>query len=366
MKSNRFTIAHILHSFGTGGMEKGVATLVSNASSDINHIIICLTRSGKSERLLPQDTEVIELDKAPGNSIHFHLELAKLLRKIDPDLIHTRNWGGTDGIIAARIAGIRSVVHSEHGFGPDNPDGDNLKRIWIHRMLSFWVNEYVALSRALKGWLLENVAVRKPVTRICNGVNVRQFSPGNGSKLRKKLGLPLGVFVIGIVASLNTIKDHQTLIQAFKLIRSKTPDSALLIVGDGPERKRLEQLSGPGIRFLGNREDVPELMKAFDVFVLSSINEGISNTILEAMATGLPVVASRVGGNPELVVDNITGRLFTAGDSDELAAKILGYASSTDLRMAHGSQGRINAVKHFSIQAMVEQYETIWRRVALS
>lgn len=366
MNKKTYTIAHILHSFGTGGMEKGLATLVSNASSDMNHIIICLTRSGNSERLLPQGTEIIELDKAPGNSIRFHLELARLLRQIDPDLVHTRNWGGTDGIIAARIAGIRSVVHSEHGFGPENPDGGNARRIWIHRMLSFGVKEYIALSKALKLWLSENVIVRKPVTRICNGVDVRQFSPGNGLQVRKALGLPQAVFVIGIVASLNTIKDHRTLIQAFKLVQSQETDSVLLVVGEGPERKKLEQLSGPGIRFIGNREDVTELMKAFDVFVLSSINEGISNTILEAMATGLPVVASRVGGNPELVIDNVTGRLFTAGDSAELAAKILGYASSADLRTAHGLQGRKNAVKLFSVQSMVEQYETIWRRVALS
>lgn len=360
----KYTIIHILHSFGTGGMEKGVATLVSNASADMQHIIICLTSSGNSVRLLPEGTRIIELDKSPGNSVKFLLQLSILLKQLMPDVVHTRNWGGTDGIIAARMAGIRAVVHSEHGFGPDNPDGSIATRIWIHRMLSPLVKEYIALSGNLKGWLIEQVKVKNKVTQITNGVNTDQYTPGNDSAMRNSLEIPQDAFVVGIVATLNTIKDHPTLIQAFKKVKAEKTNSVLLIVGDGPERSQLESMGGQGIRFLGNRNDIPELMRIFDVFSLTSINEGISNTILEAMATGLPVVATRVGGNSELVTENVTGRLFTPKDSAQLASILLNYAVSDDLRMDHGSQGRKSARMKFSLQTMVEKYEKVWRKTA--
>ena len=358
------TVAHILHSFGTGGMEKGVATLVSNSSEQMRHVIICLTQAGNSVRLLPKGTEIIELNKQPGNSIQFYRQLSKVLRQLKPDVVHTRNWGGTDGIIAARLAGIRSVVHSEHGFGPDNPYGTISRRIWIHRLLSPLVKEYIVLSADLREWCTEQVKVKKTVTQIINGVDTAQYTPGDGLVMRKTLDISPDAFVVGIVASLNTIKDHPTLIQAFKIVQAQAKNSILLIAGDGPERSKLKKMGGQGIRFLGNRNDIPKLMKSFDVFALTSINEGISNTILEAMATGLPVVASRVGGNPELVVDGSTGLLFVSKNGGQLASNLLIYAKSEHLRKDHGCKGRQRVEEKFSIQAMVAQYETVWRRVA--
>ena len=345
-------------------MEKGVATLVRNASPNVEHIIICLTQSGEMARLLPPDTEIIELKKSPGNSACFLWQLSKKLKQLNPDIVHTRNWAGTDGIIAARLAGIRSVVHSEHGFGSENPTGMNSRRIWLHKWLSRWVKEYICVSTPLKKWLIEQVGVRRPVTQIYNGVDTEVYRPDPGMRMRRKLGISQKAFVIGIVASLNAIKEHPTLIEAFKVLRRQESESILLIVGNGPERSKLESLAGHGVFFLGNREDVSEVMRALDVFVLSSVNEGISNTILEAMATELPVVASNVGGNPELTVDGVTGRLFPSGDIEALASELLAYSKSSGLRLRHGSQGGDRAVAHFSIKAMVESYETVWERVA--
>ena len=345
-------------------MEKGVATLVRNGSQNVEHIIICLTQSGEMARLLPPGTKIIELKKSPGNSACFLWQLSKKLKQLNPDIVHTRNWAGTDGIIAARLAGIRSVVHSEHGFGSDNPTGMNLRRIWVYRFISRWVQEYICVSKPLRRWLIEQVRVSKPVTQIYNGVDTEVYRPGPETYMRQKLGISEKAFVVGIVASLNAIKDHPTLIRAFNLLRQQEPESILLIVGNGPERSKLESLAGPGVFFLGNRDDVPEIMRILDVFVLSSVNEGISNTILEAMATGLPVVASNVGGNPELVVDGVTGKLFPSGDIEALASELLAYSTSPGLRLHHGSQGRDRAISLFSIKAMVESYEAVWERVA--
>ena len=362
----KIRVVHVLQSFGTGGMEKGVATLVRNASSIFEHIIICLTQSGEMARLLPHGTKIIELHKPKGNSIQFLRHFAKTLRKLNPDVVHTRNWAGTDGIIADRFAGVRSVVHSEHGFGSDNPAGKVARRIYLHRCLSPWVREYICVSKPLKRWLQQQVKIRKPVTQIYNGVDTEIYHPGQGIQARQKLGISSTAFVVGIVASLYPIKDHKTLIRSFNAVRQQAPMSVLLIIGDGKERSRLEALAGPGVFFLGNRNDVPMLMRTLDVFVLSSVNEGISNTILEAMATGLPVVASNVGGNPELTEDDITGRLFPAGDHDTLTSIWLNYFKSPALRLRHGRQGREKVVSQFSIKSMVESYEKIWMRVAQS
>lgn len=356
-------IAHVIHSFGNGGMEKGVATLVRNTSDHIEHFIICLTRAGEMERLLPPGTKIIECHKQEGNSIKFLEQLSKILRRVNPDVVHTRNWAGTDGIIASRIAKIRSVVHSEHGFGSENPDGMNSKRIWAYKLFSRWVQEYICVSMPLKEWLEKQVRPRKAVSQIYNGVDTDTYFPGSGAQTRKQLGISQTYFVVGIVASLYPIKDHITLIQAFNLLRQQVSKSKLIIVGSGPERRSLETLATGGVLFLGNRNDVPEVMRAFDVYVLSSINEGISNTILEAMATGSPVVASNVGGNPDLIVDGVNGRLFPSGDFQSLSSILYGYYLSSDLRNKHGTHGRSTAVSRFSIKKMVENYETVWERV---
>ncbi|NOY45286.1 MAG: glycosyltransferase [Deltaproteobacteria bacterium] len=357
-------IVHVLYSFGTGGLEKGIATVVRHGSGRFCHTIVCLTVSGASERLLPSGTTVVELRKPPGNSIRIILKLRQVLMNLRPDVVHTRNWPGMDGIIAARLAGIRNVVHGEHGWGMDDPDGRSPKRMRIRRLLSRWVREYTCVSRAIERWLEEEVRVRRPVNQIYNGVDTEVYRPGPGHGIRSELGIPPDAFVAGIVGRLDPIKDHPTLFRAFSLLREKVPSARLLVVGDGPERARLESLGGEGALFLGDRTDVPEILRTLDVFVLSSRNEGISNTVLEAMAAGLPVVATRVGGNPELVAEGETGTLVPPGDTEALCQALAGYALHPDRARSHGRAGRNLVEARFSIPAMVAGYEGVWERVA--
>jgi len=181
---------------------------------------------------------------------------------------------------------------------------------------------------------------------------------------RTELGISPETFVIGIVASLYAIKDHATLIRAFGELRKTNPNSRLLIVGEGEERKRLESIAPEGVLFFGNRRDVPRILNMLDVYVLCSLNEGISNTILEAMSTGLPVIASNVGGNPDLVLDGTTGRLFPSGDAGALQDLLLRYMASPDERRNHGQRGRETVLANYGIKAMVNAYEEVWRRVS--
>lgn len=364
--SKKIRVVHVVYSFATGGMEKGIATLVQNTSEEFEHVILCLHSSGETERLLPQGTSVIELHKPEGNSLAFLWKLIQTLRSLKPAIIHARNWGATDSIIAARLAGIRTTIQGEHGWLIDDPEGLNAKRLTIRRFLDSWIQEYTCVSQHLKHWLCEVAGVKKTVTQIYNGVDARRYcSGGRGGAIRTDLGLSEKTFVIGIVGRLDPIKDHPTLFRAFNEVRKLEPDARLLIVGDGPERARLEDLAGEGIIFLGNRLDIPEILQALDVFVLPSLNEGISNTILEAMAVGIPVVASRVGGNPELVEHGETGILVPPGDSETIASALLTYLHNPNIRYAHGQYGRKRVVQLFSIEQMVKSYETVYRRVAL-
>jgi sugar transferase (PEP-CTERM/EpsH1 system associated) len=362
--AKKIRIAHLIYSFEIGGLEKGIATVVKNASPQFEHVILCLTTSGKSESLLPTNTQVVELHKPPGNSPLFLLKLTRVLKSLGPDIVHTRNWSGMDGIIAARVVGIRAVVHGEHGWGMDDPEGLLLKRVLIRRFLAHWVSEYTCVSKQIANWLCNDVRVRKPVTQIYNGVDVEKYRPGNsGTRIRAELGITAHVPLIGVVGRLDPIKDHPTLFRAFEIVRTVLPEARLLVVGDGPERKRLENQAGDGVIFLGNRSDVPEILRAFDLFVLPSLNEGISNTILEAMATGIPVVVTRVGGNPEIVEDERTGVLVKPGDFQSMASAIVRYLQHPDLRAKHGEAGRQSVLKRFSIEAMVRSYEAVYQRL---
>lgn len=358
-------VAHLLYSFGTGGLEKGIATVVRGASPGFEHMVVCLTESGESARLLPPGTRVIELGKPPGNSPRFLWRLSRILRELGPQVVHTRNWSGIDGILAARLAGLRGVVHGEHGWGMDDPDGASPRRLRVRRFVQRWVREYTCVSQAMVGWLRDEVGIRRPVTQIYNGIDPGRYRPGpEGAAVRRELGIPPGAFAVGVVGRLDPIKDHPTLFRAFAQLRAADPGARLLVVGDGPERARLEAAGGEGVLFLGDRRDVPELLRVLDVFVLPSRNEGISNTILEAMATGLPVVATRVGGNPELVEDGLTGALVPPGDVNALAAALGRYRDGPEGARTHGEAGRARVLERFAVDRMVGSYEAVWARVA--
>jgi len=358
-------VVHVVHSFGTGGLEKGIATLVDRAGPEFAHTVLCLSRSGASAELLPAGTPVLELDKRPGHSLRFVLRLARVLRSAHPEVVHTRNWGGLDGILAARLARLRGLVHGEHGWGMDDPHGTDRKRILARRHTSRWVRAFTCVSQDIERWLVDRVRVRAPVRQIYNGVDAARFRPGaSGGRIRRDLGLDERAFIVTICSRLDPIKDHPTLFRAIGLLRSRHPEARLWVVGEGPERAALEPQAGEGIRFLGERTDVPEILAETDVFALTSRNEGISNTILEAMAAGLPVVATRCGGNPELVLDGESGCLFAPGRSDELAGLLERYAGDPALRRAHGEAARQRVLARFGIQQMVEQYEDLYRRVA--
>ena len=359
-------VAHVLHAFGFGGLEKGIATLIRHGSADFEHLILCLAKTGESESLLPYGTQLLELHKKEGSSLRFFVDLSRKLRALKPDVVHTRNWGGIDGVIAANLAGMRRcVVQGEHGWGMEDAFGKSAKRVWIRRLLSLGVREFTCVSKQMESWLQGEVKVFAPVSQIYNGIDTSLFSPeGKKAALRHELGLKASTKLIGSIGRLDPIKDHVGLIQAFQEVHQSCPDCALIIVGNGPERERLEAMSTPGVYFLGARYEVAQILRDMDIFALASINEGISNTILEAMATGLPVVSTNVGGTPELITHEYNGLLAEPRDHGQLASYLLTYLQAPAMRAEHGQHNRRITQERFSIEAMVQGYELVWSRIS--
>lgn len=367
-QQSKIRVVHLVYSFATGGMEKGICTTILHGSDEFEHIIVCLNSSGEMAKRLPGGVPVFEMKKGPGNSIKFIFRLAKLLKSLQPAVIHTRNWSGIDGIFAARLAGIRSIVHGEHGWGMEDPLGLNTKRRIFRRIADRVTHRYTCVSKQMNEWLAEHIYVKRPIDQIYNGIDIQAFRPAMNSEkiaIRRKFGIPEEGPIIGVVARLDPIKNHPCLFDAFNQLKPLFPKLTLLVVGDGPEREKLEGIATEGITFMGQCNDTASAYRAFDLFVLPSHNEGISNTILEAMATGLPVVASRVGGNPELIEDGVNGTLFSSGDVSDLANRIYGYLKNPKLAYDHGKCARELAESRFSIDNMVVAYEKVWKNTWL-
>jgi sugar transferase (PEP-CTERM/EpsH1 system associated) len=295
------------------------------------------------------------------------LRMARLLRSLRPDIVHSRNWSCVDAIIGARLAGVPIVIHSEHGREASDPEGRNGIRRFGRRLLAPMVNQFVTVSHDLARWLVEDIGLpRRKVLSIRNGVDTVRFSPGGRQDARAVLGIGPESLVFGTVGRLDPVKDQVGLLEAFGRLANE-PRAVLVIAGDGPCRPALEaKVAALGlrgrVRLLGEREDVPAVLAAIDVFVLSSVGEGMSNAILEAMATGLPVVATRVGGNPELVVDGTTGFLVEPRSPEALALPLYRYLVDPGLLARHGRAARDLAEAEFSLERMVGAYEHLYGR----
>ena len=228
------------------------------------------------------------------------------------------------------------------------------------------VDKIVTVSKNLKNRLINEIKIKpEKIIHIPNGVDTNKFNIYRKEFTRKKFGFKKEDFIIGIVARLDPIKNHKTLFFAFKEIVKNYPQVKLIIVGDGSLREELKEKSYQlGIKnkviFMGERDNVSEILKTFDIFVLPSLNEGMSNTILEAMATGIPVIASNVGGNPELVIDGRTGFLFSPNDVESLVQKIKTYILHPELKQKHGYNARKRVEEKFSLDQMVRRYEELY------
>lgn len=369
----KIKILHILNSLQIGGLENGVVNLINNLNDNrFEHAICCIDTSGPTAEKLGKPVEIFSLDKGKKRDYLLPFKIAKVIKKIQPDIVHTRNWSAIDGVIGAKLVGIKFVVHGEHGREAADPTGANIVRKKVRKVLNPWISRFITVSAELKNWLVYDIGIpEKKVMQIINGVDTNRFMPPQEKKLAKKeAGFNPDTHIIGIVGRLDPVKDHETLFRAFSILRNEKNREALkiLVVGTGHMEKMLRGIAedlniSENVVFAGDTKDVQRFYRCMDVYVLPSIAEGISNTVLEAMASGLPVLATMVGGSPELVDEGKTGFLFAAKDYMALSEKLFFYYNNPQILIAHGLNGRKMAEDRFSISKMIKDYEILYRSI---
>lgn len=369
-------IVHVVYALRMGGLENGLVNLINRIPPErYRHAVICLTDFDEfAERISRKDTELIEIHRREGKNPTLYLRLWQLLRRLRPDILHTRNIGTLEAQVPAALAGVRCRIHGEHGWDVLDLDGSNPRYRWLRRRCRSLVHRYIPVSRELESYLRERIDVpARRITRICNGVDTERFRPSpNGRESLPLAGLSADTVVVGTVGRMEAVKDPLNLVHAYLLLLEQHPGwrhrLRLVMVGGGSLHQQVRAALKEG-RALetawlpGARDDVPALLRGLDVFVLPSLAEGVSNTLLEAMSTALPVVATRVGGNADLVVEEKTGLLVPPADPRALAESLAIFVKSAEARRSHGRAARARAEREFSLDRMTIEYLNVYDSV---
>ena len=371
----RLRVLHVIPRLGLGGTEKGVLKVIRGLGEEGFVHQICAVRGVDAEFAR---REAIEPKPYSADSLRDGFQfplfrLKKIMEEFRPHIVHSRNFGALEAVPAARLARVPVVIHSEHGYELETLGGLPLRRRILCRCFYgmadavFTVTDELRRYHAAQSWI--------PPSRfqvLYNGVDTEKFAPNSLSavQVRTELGVPAGRFLIGSVGRLVAIKDHNTLLRAAENLLLQGLDVHVLLVGAGPEMPNLQKYvadsgSLPGrVTFPGASSRVPELLNAMDAFVLPSISEGMSNTILEAMACGVPTVVTHTGGNPELIEEGQSGYLFPPRDVGTLSTLLARLAEDASLREEIGASARRRAFELFSVGGMIDRYQQIYTQLA--
>ena len=352
-------------SLAPGGTERLIRDLADRLRHDVRMAVVCIDEAGAwGESLAASGIPVTALERRPGFRPSLGKRIATIAARHGADVIHCHQYSPFVYGCLARLLRPARLLFTEHGRLADAPASP--KRHAANRVLRLLPDRVFTVSEDLKQHLVREGFKPDQVEVIYNGIDIGP-APGcaERSAARRALGLPADAFVAATVGRLDPVKDYPGLVRAFAEVARRRPDARLILIGDGPERLGIEQAIAEhgvtgAVLLAGHREDVRTLLPAADVFVNSSEFEGVSLTILEAMAACLPVVATRVGGTPE-IVGATTGVLVPARDSGALASALLALASAPDTRRAFGEAARRIAVERFSLERMIQQYLAVYR-----
>jgi glycosyltransferase involved in cell wall biosynthesis len=354
-------------SLSPGGTERLVIEIIKTLSDRVDSVVCCLDEPGAwADELTSRGVPVIALGRTPGFHPSLAIKLAQLIREHQVQVVHCHHYSPyVYGLLASLIAPAQ-LVFTEHGRLSDAPPSK--KRKLVNPLLSRLRRACIcAVSADLRDHM---IAEGFPATQV--GVTYNGIEPGHRPSAaerqaaRAALGVPADAFVVGTVGRLDPVKNLAIVAQAHAELIARHPHLRTVIVGDGPERAVLQSRAndlgvGDSIVFAGYRQDVRFLMSAFDLYVNSSAYEGVSLTILEAMASALPVIATPAGGNPEVVIDQETGLLVPA--RPRAFAEAISRLMHDDFRRhTMGEAGRFRVKRHFSIARMVEEYAALYFR----
>lgn len=363
-------IAHVVENLERGGLERMVIDLVG-AQRAAGHRcrVACLYEPGALARELEsQGVEVHACRKRGGADVGALRRLREWLRVSPGAIVHTHNANAHYHMVAAGLGlPLSRTINTRHGMGAAQPRS---RGEWLYRRTMRRTDIVAAVCEAARlRFAQQGVRPRNRLLAVPNGIRVEAFASASQERrlaLRNVLGLDADVRIVASVGRLNPIKDQATLLRAFAGTHAQWPDTALVLVGDGALREALRsQAAALGIadavRFLGDRSDVRQLLQGFDLFVLSSLSEGYSMALLEACASALPIVATDVGGNREIVVDGRNGALVPPGDADALAGAMSALLRDPERAGRMGLAGRDWALREASIETMAARYELLYR-----
>ena len=371
---NRPHVVHVMYRFDTGGLENGIVNLVNHmAPQAYRHTIVALTEvTDFRKRIQRDDVEFVSLHKPPGHGVWQYPKLFKLFRRLRPHIVHSRNLAALEVQVPAWAAGVPIRIHGEHGRDVRDLDGSNVTYQRVRRIYRPFVHHYMALSRDLADYLVQKVRVQSDaITQVYNGVDTERFRPAlDGPQPIEGCPFdPSQHWLVGTVGRMQAVKDQVMLAHAFVQALVLAPELKarlrLVLVGEGPLRAQaLSVLDAAGVADLawlpGERSDVADIMRGLHAFALPSLAEGISNTILEAMASALPVIATDVGGNADLVEAGNTGHIVPAADLNAMAQHLVGLCLGPEQARAMGEAGRQRVLVRFSMQAMVSTYQAVY------
>lgn len=362
-------IAHVVENLERGGLERMVIDLaLAQRAAGHRPRVACLFAPGAlADELRSQGVEVFACHKTAGLDLGALRRLRAWLRAVPGTVVHTHNANAHYHSVAASAGlPVSRLINTRHGMGAAQPRS---RGEWLYRR-SMWRTDVVAAvcEAARVRFADQGVRPRARLLAVPNGIRVETFAAANAERraaLRNVLGLAPGTRIIGTVGRLNPVKDQASLLQAFARVHAEATDTALVLVGDGALRAELHALAGASgageaVHFLGDRGDVRQLLQGFDAFALSSRSEGYSMALLEACASGLPIVATDVGGNREIVVDGRNGLVVPAADATALADALLGLLRDPARARQLGAAGRDWALREASVQAMAVRYETLY------
>jgi glycosyltransferase involved in cell wall biosynthesis len=360
-------IAHVLSSFGQGGQERvavDLARLQRVAGHEVMAISIAPGPEGPVSTAFRAAGVVVEtIAKRPRVDLSLPVRLAACLRRHRVDVVHTHNPHALIyGAPAAWLAGA-VVVHSKHGMNPDRQ-----RRLWLRRAAATLVDAYVTVTPTLAKKALEQGDCDSARLHVVpNGIDVVRFAPNPSRRrtIRAELRIPADAWVVGTVGRLAPEKDQALLVDAMAPLLSAR--RRLVIVGDGPEgdalRARIATIPGREyIHMLGERKDVESILASLDAFALTSRTEGLPLVVLEAMATGLPVLSTAVGGIPDLLEDGVTGFLVPAGQRAPLTDRLASLSTDGSLSRRVAAAGRQEVLQRHAVDRMAKEYEALYER----
>lgn len=364
-------VAHVVLSLDFGGMERIVVNLVREGQRRGQHCaVICLERPGHLALQAEMfGAPVYCIHKAPGLRPSTVGRIKRVLREFQPDVLHTHTPGGLlYAGRAARAAGVPLIVHTEHLNNTRHPSIGRLqrwRRTWLLWYAARCCSRFFCVSKDIAADLeAQRVVPGAKLGVLLNGIDTEQIArPTDAAALRRSLKIPAQAPVIGSVGRLNPVKRQDLLIRSFARVRARFPEAHLVVVGDGPARDTLNTLVAQlqlqdSVHLVGSQMEPERYLQIMDIFVLSSSLEGLPLVILEAWAVGLPVVASAVGGVPDLISHDRNGLLFPSGDEAALASLLGELLENPARARGLGAEARREVNERYSLRRMASDYET--------